>query len=139
MDDAIGIALALVVAGFAAFAGFDRDRAFYPTILVVIASYYVLFAVIRGSVYAVLVESAILTVFVAFAVLGFKSRLWIVAAGLAGHAVFDTVHGFLLTNPGVPAWWPAFCLAYDLTAAGAMVWLLKHRPASAKELWQIGT
>jgi hypothetical protein len=139
MDYAIGIALALVVAGFAAFAGFDRDRAFYPTVLVIIASYYVLFAVISGSMYALLVESAIMTFFAALSVLGFRTSLWIVAAALAGHAVFDTVHGFLLTNPGVPVWWPGFCLAYDLTAAGAMVWLLKHRPASAKELWQTGT
>lgn len=56
MDYAIGIALALVVAGAAALAGFDRDRGFYPTVLVVIASYYVLFAVMSGSVDAVLVE-----------------------------------------------------------------------------------
>jgi hypothetical protein len=139
MDYAIGIALALVVAGAAALAGFDRDRAFYPTVLVVIASYYVLFAVISGSVHAVLVESAIMTVFAALAVLGFRSRLWIVAAALAGHAVFDVVHGFLVTNPGVPVWWPAFCLAYDLTAAIAMVWLLRHRPGLARELWQTGT
>jgi hypothetical protein len=139
MEYAIGIALALVVAGSAAVVGFDRDRAFYPTVLVVIASYYVLFAVMSGSLHAVLVESAITTAFAALAVLGFRNRLWIVAAGLAGHAVFDAVHGSLVTNPGVPAWWPAFCLAYDATAAGAMVWLLRHRPGSAKELWQTGT
>jgi hypothetical protein len=139
MDYAIGIVLALVAGGSAALVGFDRDRAFYPTVLVVIASYYVLFAVISGSVHAVLVESAIMTVFAALAVLGFRSRLWIVAAALAGHAVFDVVHGFLVTNPGVPVWWPAFCLAYDLTAAIAMVWLLRHRPGLARELWQTGT
>jgi hypothetical protein len=52
--------------------GFDRDRAFYPALLVVIASYYVLFAVMTGS-YAVLVESAIMTAFAALAVLGFTS------------------------------------------------------------------
>jgi hypothetical protein len=139
MGYAIGIGLALVVAGFAALVGFDRDRAFYPTVLVVIASYYVLFAVVSGSVYAVLVESAIMTAFAALAVVGFRTRLWIAAAGLAGHAVFDAVHRFLVTNPGVPVWWPAFCLAYDLTAAVAMIWLLKHRLASAKELWHAGT
>jgi hypothetical protein len=104
---------------------------------VVIASYYVLFAVISGSVRAMLVESVVTAAFVVLAVVGFKARLWIVAAGLAAHAVFDMVHGYLVTNPGVPVWWPAFCLAYDFTAAGAMVWLLTHRPALAKELRQI--
>jgi hypothetical protein len=54
--------------------------------------------------------------FAALAVAGFKRKLWIVAAALAGHGVFDAVHGTLLTNPGVPVWWPAFCLAYDVTA-----------------------
>jgi hypothetical protein len=107
MDYAVGIALALVVAGCAALVGFDRDRAFYPTLLVVIASYYVLFAVIGGSVFAVLVESAVMTAFAALAVLGFRGKLWIVAAALAGHGVFDAVHGSLVTNPGVPVWWPA--------------------------------
>ena len=36
-------------------------------------------------------------------------------------------------------WWPAFCLAYDVTAAGAMIWVFRHRPALTKELWQTGT
>src|SRR5262249_5375062 len=34
----------LAVAGFAVIIGFDRECAFYPTVLIVIASYYVLFA-----------------------------------------------------------------------------------------------
>jgi hypothetical protein len=136
MDYVIGIVLALVVSGCAALVGFDRDRVFYPTQLLVIASYYVLFAVMSGSGHAVLVESLVMTAFAALAVVGFKSTLWIVAAALAGHGVFDAVHGYLVTNPGVPVWWPAFCLAYDVTAAGAMVWLLKHRPALTQALWQ---
>jgi hypothetical protein len=37
----VGVFLALGVAVFTRLAGFDRDR-FYPTILVVIASYYLL-------------------------------------------------------------------------------------------------
>jgi hypothetical protein len=45
MEYLIGLMLSLVVAGSATIAGFHRDRAFYPTVLVVIASYYVLFAV----------------------------------------------------------------------------------------------
>jgi len=30
----------------------------------------------------------------------------------------DAFHDRITTNPGVPAWWPAFCLAYDGVAAG---------------------
>jgi hypothetical protein len=38
-----------------------------------------------------------------------------------------------------PVWCPAFCLAYDLTVAIMMVWLLRRRPGLARELWQTGT
>jgi hypothetical protein len=45
----VGIGLAILVSLVARWVGFDRDRAFYPTVLVVIASYYVLFAVMTLS------------------------------------------------------------------------------------------
>lgn len=41
--------LSLAVAGSAAVIGFDRESAFYPTVLIVIASYHVLFAAIAAS------------------------------------------------------------------------------------------
>src|SRR5438045_3017832 len=123
-----GVVLSVSVALFARWVGFDRDRAFYPTVLIVIASYYVLFAAMSESVHAVLLESAVMAVFVTAAVAGFKSSAWIVVAGLAGHGIFDAVHGKLVENSGVPAWWPAFCLAYDLGAAGGLAWLIKRQP-----------
>jgi hypothetical protein len=45
MEYLIGVILTLAVVVFAAVVGFDRDGAFYPTVLIVIASYYALFAV----------------------------------------------------------------------------------------------
>ena len=118
MPYVVGIVLSLGVALFARRVGFDRDRAFYPTVLIVIASYYVLFAAMSESVQTVLLESMAMTAFLIAAVVGFKSSAWIVVGGLAGHGVFDAVHGMLLENSGVPMWWPAFCLAYDVGAAG---------------------
>ncbi len=120
----IGIGLACCVSLFARFAALDRDRAFYPAMLVVIASFYVVFAVMGGTVYALAVESMITIGFLVVAVLGFRSSLWIVVAGLAGHGLFDLVHASLLSNPGVPGWWPPFCFAYDVTAASCAAWLL---------------
>ena len=124
MPYVIGVTLALAVAWFARRAAFDRDRAYYPTVLIVVASYYVLFAAMTGSVQTVLQEAAVMTLFVIAAVVGFKSTSWIVVAGLAGHGVLDAVHGQLLQNSGVPPWWPAFCLAYDVAAAGGLAWIL---------------
>ena len=87
MPYVIGIVLSVGVAVFARCVGFDRDRAFYPTVLMVIASYYVLFAAMSDSVQTVLLESVVMTVFAIAAVVGFRSSAWIVVAALAGHGV----------------------------------------------------
>ena len=42
MEYLIGAGLAVVVCAFATLVGFDRDRVFYPTLVIVIATYYVL-------------------------------------------------------------------------------------------------
>jgi len=109
--------------------GFDRDRAFYPAVLIVIASYYVLFAVMIGSIETVLLESIVMTLFVIAAVLGFKGTPWIIVGALAAHGVQDAVHRHIVANAGVPAWWPAWCLAYDVGAAAALAWLLTRADA----------
>lgn len=124
MEFVIGAALALVVGVSATAVGFDRDRAFYPTILVAIASYYDLFAILAGSTPALGLETVALMAFLIAAVVGFRFSLWIVAAALAVHGIFDLIHSGIIANPGVPAWWPMFCLAYDLTAAGYLAWRL---------------
>lgn len=127
MELIVGTALALFVGGGTAWLGMDRDRAFYPTVLIVVATYYVLFAVIDGGRGVLLSEIAIAAVFVAFAVAGFKRDLWLVVAALAGHGVMDFFHHDLVHNTGVPAVWPGFCAAYDLTAAAFLAWVLIRR------------
>jgi hypothetical protein len=126
MPYAIGIVLSAAVAVFARFVGFDRDRAFYPTVMIVIASYYVLFAAMGGSTQTVVIESVVMALFAAAAVAGFKSSAWIVVVALAGHGVFDAIHGYVIENAGVPVWWPAWCLAYDVGAAAGLAWLLRR-------------
>jgi hypothetical protein len=120
----VGTLLAFAVGLFATVSGFDRDRAFYPTVAIVIASYYCLFAVMGASTRALLVESLVAGAFVVVAILGFRSSLWVLVIALVAHAAFDFVHGAVISNPGVPSWWPAFCLTYDATAAGYLAWLL---------------
>jgi len=117
MEYIVGIALALFVCGAASLLEMDRDRVFYPTILIVIATYYVLFAVMDGSNAVLLSEIAIAAVFTVIAVVGFKRNLWLVVGALAGHGVMDFFHHALVHNTGVPRGWPGFCLAFDLTAA----------------------
>jgi hypothetical protein len=131
MSAVVGACLAFAVGVFATMVRLDRDRAFYPTVAIVIASLYSLFAVMGGSTRALVVESIVGVGFIALAVLGFRSSLWVVVAVLGMHGVFDLVHGTVISNPGVPRWWPAFCLAYDVAAAGYLAWLIMSRRIKA--------
>ena len=121
----VGALLAFSVGILTTVTGMDRDRALYPVVTMVVGSYYVLFAAMGASTEVLVLESLVGMVFLALAVCGFRSSLWIVAAALAGHGLFDFVHGELIANPGMPVWWPPFCAAYDVTAAGFLAWLLK--------------
>jgi hypothetical protein len=123
----IGVVLALAVGVFSTAVGLDRDRALYPAVTIVVGSYYVLFAVMGASTRILVLESIVGLIFLAAAALGFRSSLWIVAAALAGHGLFDLVHGRIISNPGVPAWWPAWCLAFDATAGAYLAWRIKSK------------
>jgi hypothetical protein len=121
----VGALLAVIVGLFATATGLDRDRAFYPTVTIVVASYYALFAIMAASMHALMLESLAGAIFVVAAAAGFRSSLWVVVVALAAHGVFDLAHGSVIANPGVPRWWPAFCLTYDVTAAIYLAWLVK--------------
>jgi hypothetical protein len=130
MEYAAGVLLAIAVGLFASLSGFDKERSFYATVLIVIATYYLLFAAMAKSADALVAEALPVMLFAAAAVFGFRRTPWIVAAALALHGVFDLIHHNVITNPGVPAWWPGFCLAFDLTAAACVAFLLVVRRAA---------
>ncbi|MEO5938321.1 MAG: DUF3703 domain-containing protein [Sphingomonas sp.] len=114
----IGIALAFGVIAFSRLVGFDRSSSYYPLMVIVVASYYVLFAVIGGSGEALRAEILVLIAFVAAAVGGFRLTLWLAAAGLIGHGLLDAIHADVISDAGVPSYWPAFCMAFDLVVGG---------------------
>ena len=129
----VGIVVALGVAMFARWVGLDRDRTFYSTVTIVVASYYVLFAAMGGSGKALVLELVVMAGFVAAAVAGFKRSEWILVAALAGHGVFDALRGNAIDNAGVPAWWPAFCGTYDVVAAACLAWFIVRQRAVVVE------
>jgi hypothetical protein len=120
----VGALIASAVGLFATVLGLDRDRAFYPVVMIVIASYYALFAVMGASTHALVLESLVGALFLTVAVSGFRWSLWVVVVALATHGIFDLTHDIFIANAGVPVWWPKFCLTYDLTAAAYLAWLL---------------
>ena len=121
----VGAILAICVGLFATFVGLDRDRAFYPVVTIVIASYHMLFAVMGASTHALVLESLAGAVFLGAATTGFRWSLWVVVVALPAHGVFDFVHGLFISNPGEPDWWPQFCFAYDVAAGAYLAWLIK--------------
>lgn len=132
MEALIGIALAVSVGLLLSWSRMDRDRAVYPVAMIVIGSYYLLFALIGQSPASLLVELTAFAVFAAAAIAGFRSSLWLVVAALATHGVFDLFHGLLVSNPGVPTWWPGFCAAYDVIAAAYLAVLLMRGRIAAR-------
>jgi hypothetical protein len=129
----IALLLSLSIAALATLTGLDRSRAFYPTVLIVVGSYYVLFAAMAATRQTTLVEIVVAVGFVLVALVGFKANLWLVVAGLVAHGLFDFVHHRFIANPGVPAWWPAFCLSFDVSLGAWLAVRLIRSPAPALE------
>jgi hypothetical protein len=127
MEYLVGILLALGTVVLAALIGFDRERSFYSTVLIVVATYYVLFAVMGATRRTLMLEIAIATGFILFSLIGFKGNLWLVAAALVGHGIFDFIRPSLIANPGVPRWWPGFCMAFDVIFGGWLALRLLQR------------
>lgn len=134
MEYLIGVGLAVAVCAFAMVSGFDRERVFYPTIVLVVAHYYILFAVMGSSGPVIALESLAAGVFLVLAIVGFKKSLWLTAAALAGHGIFDLFHHLLIQNPGVPVWWPGFCMSFDVLAGGLLALLLMRRAGFASPI-----
>ena len=131
MEYLVGVVLALAVCLFATLVGFDRDRVFYSTLAILVATYYILSAVMANSTPALLMESLIACAFFVLAVVGFKKNPWLIVAALAGHGVLDFFHHRIVHNPGVPAWWPGFCLSFDIPAGAFLAVLLIRRSGFA--------
>ena len=117
----VGVLSAVAIAALARFTRFDRDRSFYPTVLVVIASYYILFAVIGGSGQALAWELAAAIAFSTVAIMGALHLPVLVGVGIVAHGFFDLVHHMMMENAGVPDWWPGFCGLLDV---GLDLWVI---------------
>lgn len=110
----VGVLLGIAIAALAKFTRFDEERSFYSTVLVIIASYYVLFAVLGGSSHALVWELVYAVGFATVAIMGALFFPLLVGAGIVAHGLFDLVHDMLIENAGVPIWWPTFCGSIDV-------------------------
>jgi hypothetical protein len=44
------------------------------------------------------------------------------------HGLYDLVHGQLITNTGVPGWYPIFCFVVDVVIGAYLLWLSRRVP-----------
>ena len=102
---------------------FDRDRSYYAVVLIVIATYYVLFACIANE--AVLTETIVAALFLIVAIVGVFRWPLLLGIGIFMHGVFDLMHGYFINNSGVPVWWPAFCASLDVCLGLWVMYLAK--------------
>jgi len=117
----IGIVLGIFILLLAKVSGFDKDRSFYPLILIVIAFYYVLFAFQANNLNEILFESGIAFLFTFTAIIGHHRSLKIVGIALILHGIYDLFQGNITLSTDPPLWWPLFCLGIDVTLG---IWLL---------------
>lgn len=125
----IGVVMAITLAIFAQVTKFDRDRSFFATLLIVIATYYILFSLI--SFEAVLTEIVIASVFSLMAIAGAIRWPILIGLGILAHGIFDFTHMHLINNSGVPEWWPAFCGGFDIIFGGWVLYLVKFKKGFA--------
>ena len=117
----IGAGLAIVLAIGARITRSDQERSFFPTILIVIAAYYVLFAFMSGE--SIVEEIVVASVFSIAAIVGGAMLPVLVGIGIFLHGVFDFLRPLFISNSGVPAWWPAFCGGVDVLLGAWVIWL----------------
>ena len=63
-----------------------------------------------------------------FAFVSVRQSAVVVGAFWILHGLYDVVHGRLITNPGVPGWYPAFCCLVDLVIGAYVLWLSRRIP-----------
>ena len=108
------------------------QRWLYSIGLLVLPSLYALFA-LRAGEQAVGVEEMIYGIpFVVaglvFAFVSVRQSAVVVGAFWLLHGLYDLAHGRLLTNSGVPDWYPVWCCAVDVVIGAYLLWLSRRVP-----------
>ena len=106
------------------------QRVVYSLGLLTLPSLYAFFALQAGD-HAVAIKEMIygLPYFIAglvFAFVSLRKSAIVVGAFWILHGVYDLMHDRLITNAGVPDWYPVFCFAVDVVIGAYLLWLANH-------------
>ena len=103
------------------------QRWLYSIGLLTLPGLYALFALLAGE-QAVAVRELIygipfLVAGVVFALVSVRHSALVVGALWILHGLYDLIHGRLITNAGVPGWYPVWCFSVDIVVGGYLLWL----------------
>lgn len=63
-----------------------------------------------------------------FALVRMRQSAIVVAVFWILHGLYDLIHSQLITNSGVPAWYPVFCFSVDMVIGSYLLWLSRRIP-----------
>lgn len=108
------------------------ERWLYSLGLLTLPSLYALFALHVGdrsvSVQEMLYGIPFLVAGLIFALVNIRRSAAMVGVFWTLHGFYDLVHGRLITNVGVPGWYPVWCFSVDVVVGGYLFWLSRRLP-----------
>ena len=126
----IGATVGLLTIVFARF--IRGERWVYSVGLLTLPSLYACFA-LRAGEQAVAVREMIygipyVVAGLVFTFVGVRQSAIVVGLLWLLHGLYDLVHGRLITNPGVPGWYPIWCCVVDVVIGSYLLWLSRRIP-----------
>ncbi len=104
----------------------------YSLGLLILPSLYALFALQAGEQTVAVKEMIYGVPYVVaglvFAFVNVRQSAVVVGAFWLLHGLYDLVHSQLITNTGVPSWYPIWCFAVDVVVGSYLLWLSRRVP-----------
>ena len=126
----VGAAVGVLTIAFARF--IRGERRLYSLGLLALPGLYAFFALRAGEPAVGVKEMVYGIPFVVaglvFASVSVRRSAVVVGAFWLLHGLYDLVHSRLITNAGVPGWYPVFCFVVDAVVGAYLLWLSRRVP-----------
>ena len=123
---AVGV-LTILVARF-----IRGERWLYSLGLLTLAGIYAFFALQAGEravgVKEIIYGFPFVVAGLVFAFVSVRQSAVVVGVFWLLHGLYDLVHSQLITNTGVPSWYPVWCFAVDAVIGSYLLWLSRRVP-----------
>ncbi|GAC23673.1 hypothetical protein GMES_1374 [Paraglaciecola mesophila KMM 241] len=125
VSTSIGAMVAVLIIGLAKLNKFDKDRSFFPTLTIVIASYYPLFGVLESRF--IWHEWMVFVLFTLITLYWYSRYTLAIGVLLIGHGLYDFAMHIGSVGNHIPQWWPMFCGALDVTLGSWVLWYCTNK------------